>query len=204
MGIHLLQSPTVAAGLIFTVFFFLAVFVRNKRSEAQARKNGFASPPEFRGIDPFMRIDYVIQFFGDASFLQRNRLKYGKTFIVKPWISPSQIVTSEPANIQKVFASVNNDYSVSWRQDSFIPFTGRGILTEDGDGWRLPRKLYRPAFAKSSVANLDFYAGIVDDLINQIPVGKSFDMHPLLLKAVSGRHTNDFLNAVADPVRCSS
>lgn len=189
MATSLIQNPSIVAGLILVVSICVAVFVRNKQAEAQALKNGFAPPPRFRAKDPFTGLDYVIQFFGDAYYLQRNRLQYGKTFIIKPWISATSIVTSEPDNIQKVFASVDNDYSVNWRKEPFIPFTGQGILTEDGNSWRVPRKLYRPGFAKSNIANFEFYAKIVDDLINKIPVGKSFDMHPLLLKAVSGINT---------------
>ena len=200
MDTSLIHSPSVAAGLIFAFFICVAVFLRNKQSEAQALKNGFAPPPKFRAKDPFMGLDYVIQFFGDVSYLQRNRLQYGKTFIIKPWISATSIVTSEPDNIQKVFASVDNDYSVSWRREPFIPFTGQGILTEDGDSWRVPRKLYRPGFAKTNIANFEFYGKIVNDLINQIPIGKSFDMHPLLLKAVSGIHTNSSSSNVVNTV----
>ncbi|KAF2655744.1 cytochrome P450 [Lophiostoma macrostomum CBS 122681] len=184
MGTNVLQSPTVVAGLIFVAFIFVAILVRNKRLDAQARRNGFEPPPRYRALDPFTGIDYVIKIFTDVSAMQRNRLQYGKTFIIKTLISPHSIVTSEPDNIQKVFASVDNDYGVYWRREPFVPFTGRGILTEDGDGWRLPRKLYRPSFAKTSIANLEYYSKIVDDTLDKIPgEGETVDLHPILLAA---------------------
>ncbi|OAG12107.1 cytochrome P450, partial [Paraphaeosphaeria sporulosa] len=188
MGFDLLHSPTVVAGLIFTTFVVVAVFVRN---EAQNRTNGFAPPVRYRALDPFMGLDYVVKLFGDISVMQRNRVQYGKTFMIKPLISPPSIVTIEPENIQRIFGSVDGDYSVFWRREPFVPFTGRGILTEDGDGWRLPRKLYRPAFAKTNIANFDFYSRMVDDFMEKIPGnGKTVDLHPLLL----GAFMNNALN----------
>jgi cytochrome P450 len=186
MDINIVQSPTLVAGLIFFACITLAVFVQNKQLDAQARKNGCAAPARYRALDPFMGLDYVIQFFADVSVMQRNRLRYGKTFTIKPLISQHSIVTSEPDNIQKVFASVDNDYSVQWRRESFVPFTGRGILTEDGDGWRLPRKMYRPFFAKSNLAKLEAYSKIVEYMLEKIPgEGKTVDMHPILVDGVS-------------------
>jgi cytochrome P450 len=199
MGIDLLHSPTVVAALVFTSFVFVAVSLRNKQREAQAGKDGFAPPARYRTLDPFMGIDYVVKLFTDISVTQRNCLRYGKTFMIKPLISGPSIVTMEPENIQRIFGSVDGDYGLFWRRDPFLPFTGRGILTEDGDGWRLPRKLYRPAFAKTTVANLDFYSKVVDDLMEKIPgKGKPFDLHPLLMEAVSGTVREAKLDAGTD------
>ena len=132
-----------------------------------------------------------MKLFTDVSVMQRERVKYGRTFVIKPLISGTSIVTSEPDNIQKVFSSVDGDFSVYWRREPFIPFTGRAILTEDGDGWRLPRKLYRPFFAKSNISDFGFYSKIVDDLLEKIPGGgKTVDLHPLLIGAVSCTEMN--------------
>ncbi|KAL1594564.1 hypothetical protein SLS60_010325 [Paraconiothyrium brasiliense] len=71
-----MHSPTAVAGLIFTAFVLVAVFVRNKQLEAQARKNGFAPPArKYRALDPFMGLDYVLKLFTDISVMQRNRLQ---------------------------------------------------------------------------------------------------------------------------------
>ncbi|KAF2449087.1 cytochrome P450, partial [Karstenula rhodostoma CBS 690.94] len=145
-------------------------------------KNGFAPPVKYRGLDPFMGLDYTAKIFSDISVMQRNRLQYGKTFMIEPLISGPSIVTVEPENIQRIFSSVDSDFSVFWRRDPFMPFTGRGILTEDGDGWRLPRKLYRPSFAKANLANFEFFSRMVDDLMEKIPgQGRTVDLHPLLM-----------------------
>lgn len=186
MGTDGLNSPALVAGLIFAVSVSVAIFIRNKQLGVQARKNGFASPARYRTLDPFMGLDYVVKLFTDISVMQRNRLQYGKTFLIKPLISPPSIVTSEPENIQRVFSSVDAEYSVYWRREPFMPFTGRGILTEDGDGWRLPRKLYRPSFAKANVADFEFFDKMVNGLLQKIPgEGRTVDLHPLLMDGVS-------------------
>lgn len=190
---EVLQSPTAVAGLVFLASACLAVFVRNKQLDAQARGNGFAPPPGYRLLDPFMGLDYAVKIFGDVSNVHHNHLQYGKTFVVKPWLAHSNIATSEPENIQKVFASVDSDYSVAWRKEPFVPFTGRGILTEDGDGWRVSRKLYRPGFAKNVVGNLDYFGKIVDDLVDRISREGTLDLQPLLLEAVSRRPARSHL-----------
>jgi cytochrome P450 len=199
MGIDLLHSPTVVAGLVFTSFVFIAVSLRNKQRDAQSRKNGFAPPGRYRALDPFMGLDYVVKLYTDISVLQRNCLQYGRTFIIEPLVAGPSIVTMEPDNIQRIFSSVDGDYGVFWRREPFLPFTGRGILTEDGDGWRLPRKLYRPSFAKTTVANLDLYSRMVDDLMEKIPgEGKTVDLHPLLMEAVSWTVTEAQLDTRTD------
>ncbi|KAJ4305531.1 hypothetical protein N0V90_001062 [Kalmusia sp. IMI 367209] len=182
MGIS--KSPTAVAGLVFIAFVLFATFLRKRALEAKARQDGFAPPTKYRALDPFLALDYVFKIFTDISFTQRNRLRYGKTFIIEPLLGVPTIVTADPENIQKVFGSVDNDFGVFWRREPFEPFTGRGLLTEDGDGWRHPRKLYRPIFAKNNIADLDYYGKMVNDMLEQIPGnGETVDLHPLLLKA---------------------
>ena len=57
MAIDVLQSPTVVAGLVFIASVLVAAFVRNKQLEAQALKDGFASPARYRALDPLMGLD---------------------------------------------------------------------------------------------------------------------------------------------------
>lgn len=186
MGFDLLHSPTVVSGLIFASFVALAIFLRNRQEEARHRRNGFAPPVQYRSLDPFMGLDFVIKVFLDISHTQRNRLRYGKTFLLKPLLAGPMIVTADPENLPKVFGSADGDYQVYWRKDALVPFTGQGILTEDGDGWRVSRRLLRPSFAKTKLANFEFYSRVVDELIEKIPGrGETVDLHPLLLKGVS-------------------
>ena len=91
MGIDLLHSPTVVSSLIFATFVAIAIFWQKKQEEARHRKNGFAPPVRYRTLDPFIGLDYVVKVFSDVSNMQRNRLKYGKTFMLKPLIAPPSI-----------------------------------------------------------------------------------------------------------------
>ena len=178
------KSPTIIASLIFAAFLGLAWHQRKRQEDAFARKQGCLPPTRFRGWDPLFGLDYILGMFTNVGKMQTFRLKFGRTFHVDPLLNVSFIVTSEPENIQQTYMS--GDFGNFWRREPFVPFTGRGILTEDGESWKSARKMIRPAFAKSIIADFSFYDKVVSELRQSVPGnGETVDMHPLLLKAVS-------------------
>lgn len=176
------QYPATIAALAFFSFVFLAI-----RIASQGRRSkGFGKPPRFRNWDPFLALDYTYNFFTDIKFIQHCHRRYGKTYRIQSLLGPAVIATSDSTNIQHIFGSVDSHYGVSFRKEPFEPFTGLGLIVQDGDAWRHTRKLSRPAFAKSRIANLEFFESLVADMIEKIPgEGGTIDLQPLLLRTVS-------------------
>ncbi|KAF2111409.1 cytochrome P450 alkane hydroxylase-like protein [Lophiotrema nucula] len=176
------KSPTGVAFSIFAVSVCLAVFFNTRQRRALETKNGCAPPPRFNNKEPITAIDYTYNLFTDVHNMFINHARYGKTFSVNPWIGPRSIVTADVENIKHVFQS--KDWGNFWRREPFSPFTGIGLLTEDGAEWNDARKAVKPSFAKNNLSDLSYFSHVIDGLIEQIPAdGQQIDMQPMFIKS---------------------
>ncbi|KAF2727650.1 cytochrome P450 [Polyplosphaeria fusca] len=185
------QSPAVIALVIFTSSVLLALFERRRQRRRQALQNGCDLPPRYKAKEPFWAFDFTMKLFGDVHTMAENMQKYGKTFIVESLFSAPIIFTADAQNMP---AMASKDWGNGWRRQGFEQFTGRGILTEDGEMWHQARKMIRPGFAKSNISEMSYYESVVEDFIKHLPVGRTVDIQPLFIKTASLNFMNNALH----------
>ncbi|KAF2677207.1 cytochrome P450 [Lentithecium fluviatile CBS 122367] len=94
-------------------------------------------------------------------------------------LSQPSVITIAPENIRVV--STGKDWGMEpFRLAGMEYFCGCGILTTDGDIWSRSRKLLKPTFNKSNLADLSFLSTQVDTMLWQLPNnGTTVDLQPL-------------------------
>lgn len=162
-------------------FFLFVVYLCLRKQPAQP--SGHALPRKATPLDPFFGLDDHIRGIIDGLSFVRNHQKYGHTYRFAPMFGISLIETAHPDNAQTVMAG--KDWGVSWRQEMMGQFTGKGIITTDGEEWMKARKTVRPAFRKNVIDDLEFVGRSFDEMMEKIPVDEEkVDLQPLLYEAV--------------------
>jgi cytochrome P450 len=179
---HVFRSPTLVALVLFGASVVLALFERRRQRRRQALQNGCDMPPRYRAKDPLWAFDFTVKFFSNIDMHDKAAREYGKTFIVEGLLGTPIYFTADAQNMP---AMASKDWGNGWRREGFEPFTGRGILTEDGEMWHDARKMIRPGLSKNNISDLSYYATVVDDFLGNLPVGQTVDVQPLFIKTVS-------------------
>ena len=129
----------------------LSVINKIYKEQAFAAKYGCQEPKELTSWWPFNTLwTYkIIKADQDKRILSHFAglfVEYGETFKGRI-LGGQEVSTVDPVNIDTVLNTKFNDY---WfgpaRVDSFMPFFGSGIFTQDGVAWKHSRSLLRPQF----------------------------------------------------------
>jgi cytochrome P450 len=167
-------------------FVLLAIYIYRlqRQRNVAASKSGCGFAVRHRSKEPLSGIDFHMGMHVDIPSLYLHHQRYGKNFQLQTLIAQPAVMTLDPMNIRAV--NTAKEFGIEpMRLAGMEYFCGRGFLTTDGDIWQHSRKLLKPGFAKSNLANLDFLSQQVDKLLSELPAeGMTVDLQPLLYTMV--------------------
>lgn len=179
--------PDVALTAVFATFSFLATYIYliYRRQKSVTTRKVFSRPSATHYTkEPFYGLDFRARINQDVPFLYHHHQCYGKTFRVPTLVAPTSIISIEPANVRA--ANSGKEFGIQpARLPGMEPFCGRGFLTTDGDIWQHTRRLLKPGFSKSNIADCSYLAQQVDDLMTRIPTDATIDLQRLFYTMVS-------------------
>lgn len=115
-------------------------------------------------------------------FHKENFEKFGDSFRVKI-ASPSGIIfTRDPEVIQHVLQKNHKNYQKSKLQtEDLAKYIGHGLLTSNGEHWRVHRRMIQPAFHKKKLEGLlTIMDRAIEGELNTIKPGKETDVFPMM------------------------
>ncbi|KAJ7938149.1 cytochrome P450 monooxygenase [Mycena leptocephala] len=110
--------------------------------------------------------------------------RYGTTFNMRI-LGEDRIVTSDPAHIQRMFAT---DFQGWEKGDNFRrsmgAIFGLGVFTSDGEMWKFHRQMTRPFFSRDRISNLDIFSRHSEDALGIIrsTQGVAFDYQDIVFR----------------------
>ena len=115
-------------------------------------------------------------------FHRENFEKLGDTFKVKVGAPSGVIFTRDPQIIRHILQKNHRNYQKSQLQTvDLAKYIGHGLLTSNGEHWRVHRRMIQPAFHKKQ---LEALLGIMDQAIrkelSRIDDGKELDVFPVM------------------------
>ena len=105
---------------------------------------------------------------------------YGDTFRIKITPKTRVVFTRDPVIVRHVLQKNHRNYAKSELQTRDVAkYIGQGILTSEGEFWRMHRKMIQPAFHKERLQGLLglMYQAIRTEL-SRIPEGAQLDIFP--------------------------
>ncbi|KAL8688711.1 MAG: hypothetical protein Q9218_005445 [Villophora microphyllina] len=159
--------------ILVLVFIFHTLFLQFCR-QRQIRRHGCSPLRKLPQIDPIFGLDPVLQALlfaqsnkrtpGSAS-LGREFSTHGTTFQCVVY-NTTKVYTIAPRNLQSVFGTDFDSWGIATlRLFFFGPFTGKGIMTSDGQFWNHSRALLKPTFSRTQISDLSAYSVHVDNLL---------------------------------------
>ncbi|SHJ59087.1 cytochrome P450 [Pseudozobellia thermophila] len=115
-------------------------------------------------------------------FHKENFEKHGDTFLVNIGMGGKVVFTRDAETIKYILQQNHkNYYKSSLQTKDLAKYIGHGILTANGDFWRVHRRMVQPAFHKKKLEGLlqIMYKGIEGEL-QRIEAGRTFDVFPLM------------------------
>ncbi len=115
-------------------------------------------------------------------FHRENFEKFGNSFRVKVGPPGGVIFTRDPQLIRHILQKNHKNFEKSELQTvDLAKYIGKGLLTSNGEHWRVHRRMIQPAFHKSKLESL---LGIMNSAIgqelDQIRPGQVLDIYPLM------------------------
>ncbi|KAK3173828.1 hypothetical protein OEA41_007160 [Lepraria neglecta] len=162
--------------------FFIA-FIASWITRHAAR---YRAVPLVSQKDPFFGLDVVYQrlFNFDKTHINENwedqfRV-HGNTFCSRPF-GRTEIFTTSPKNIESVHSKEFGSFGVEdFRRKAIAPLVGPGIVSADGEEWKIARKLISPAFNMPHGPDLRSFDVYVSRLLKKLPLdGSTVDLQPL-------------------------
>ena len=115
-------------------------------------------------------------------FHRENFEKFGDSFRVLVGPPNGVIFTRDPEIIRHILQKSHRKYQKSKLQtEDLAKYIGRGLLTSNGEHWRVHRRMVQPAFHKTKLAALlaTMERAIVEEL-DRIPEDETFDIFPYM------------------------
>ncbi len=115
-------------------------------------------------------------------FHSENFERYGDTFRVKVGPGKPVVFTRDPEIIQQVLQKQQKKFSKSPLQTKDLAkYIGNGLLTAEGEHWRVQRRMIQPAFHKKKLEGLlaTMRKAIREELERILP-GREQDVFPLM------------------------
>jgi len=121
-------------------------------------------------------------FKNPLPFHRANFEKYGDIFRVRVSFRKAVIFTRDAAIIKHILQKQHRKYQKSELQTvDLAKYVGHGILTSNGEHWRVHRRMVQPAFHKKKLQGLlGIMKQAIDSEIKKIEPGTTFDVFPLM------------------------
>ena len=115
-------------------------------------------------------------------FHRENFDKLGDTFRVKVFMGPPVVFTRDAGTIAHVLQKNHKNYQKSPLQTRDLArYIGKGILTSQGEHWRVHRRMIQPAFHKKKLAGLfAIMQSTIAQEVSRIRPDKVMDVFPLM------------------------
>lgn len=115
-------------------------------------------------------------------FHRENFDRHGDTFLVPIGLGGKVVFTRDAETVRYILQKNHkNYYKSSLQTKDLAKYIGHGILTANGDFWRVHRRMVQPAFHRKKLEGLlqTMYEGIEGEL-GRIEAGRTFDVFPLM------------------------
>lgn len=115
-------------------------------------------------------------------FHNENFEKFGDTFMVNIGIGSKVVFTRSAASIKHILQKNHKNYHKSSLQTKDLAkYIGHGLLTANGDFWRVHRRMVQPAFHKKKLEGLlDIMYTSIKAELQQVDSEKEGDIFPLM------------------------
>ena len=115
-------------------------------------------------------------------FHRENFDKLGDTFRVKVFMGPPVVFTRDANTVAHVLQKNHKNYQKSPLQTRDLArYIGKGILTSQGEHWRVHRRMIQPAFHKKKLAGLfSIMQRTIAQEVSRIAPDKTTDVFPLM------------------------
>lgn len=115
-------------------------------------------------------------------FHSENFEKLGDTFRVKVGPGQTIVFTRDPEIIQQVLQKQHKKFRKSPLQtEDLAKYIGKGLLTAEGEHWRVQRRMIQPAFHKKKLQGLlEVMHSAIREELDRIRPGEEQDIFPLM------------------------
>lgn len=115
-------------------------------------------------------------------FHRSNFEKYGDIFRVRVGFQKAVVFTRNATIIKHILQKQHRKYEKSELQSvDLAKYIGHGILTSNGEHWRVHRRMVQPAFHKKKLQGLlDIMKLAIDSELKRIKPGSAQDIFPLM------------------------
>lgn len=148
-------------------------------------------------------------FFKNAKRILKNPLPFhrenfealGDTFRLNLGFSKSVVFSRDPdLAIYALRDNQKNFRKSEIQTKDLAKYVGKGLLTSEGENWKMQRKLMQPAFHKKNIYTLlNFMLEAIDKEIGRIEINKTTDVFPifndLAFKVVAKSLFSDAINS---------
>ncbi|KAJ6531782.1 cytochrome P450 monooxygenase [Mycena capillaripes] len=176
LGSNYLKLPHwiwIAASVsAYLIWLWIRSMYRNFVEEREIRALGAVRVPQVYGKWPG-NLDLVVGRLNKAKMAIHVIHALGLSihkYLAKIGISNqarSQIVTSDPAHIQRMFATDFEGWEKGdkfrWQMGSVF---GLGVFMSDGDMWKFHRQMTRPFFSRDRISNLEIFSRHCEDALS--------------------------------------
>ncbi len=115
-------------------------------------------------------------------FHRENFEKFGDSFRVKVGPPSGVIFTRDPEIIRHILQKNHRKYRKSKLQtEDLAKYIGRGLLTSNGEHWRVHRRMIQPAFHKKKLEGLlTVMERAITEELGRVPKGEFVDVFPYM------------------------
>ncbi len=115
-------------------------------------------------------------------FHNENFEKYGDTFMVNIGMGNKVVFTRNATTIKHILQKNQKNYHKSSLQTKDLAkYIGRGLLTSNGEFWRVHRRMVQPAFHKKKLEGLlGMMLEAITEELSEVPTGKPMNVFPLM------------------------
>ena len=158
-------------------------------SRTRASRHHCSPPPACPQQTLLLGLDVLLNTISAArsrrllDWIKISHQRHGNTF-TKQILLSSTICTIEPENLRSVLSTNFRRYGISSiRKDALFPLLGHSILLAEGTAWAHTRAIFRPAFSKKQIVDLEMFDVHVKSLITAIKdAGSTLDLGDLFRK----------------------
>src|ERR1043165_8569163 len=115
----------------------------------------------------------------------RNLERYGDPYTA-PTVFGPQVVTADPAVVEAVFAAEPGTFAATGAALLGPVMGASSVMRIDGERHRAARKLLAPPFHRTAIERMgEAIVAIAAHRIAALPLGRAFDIHPVMREITS-------------------